>query len=112
MIEAGSSGSTQNSSVNVTNYNSGSPRGQGHLIGGIIEKYCGPFGSFSSSTGTILTGYGRDFRYDRRMSRGFAPPYFPTTSLLEFAQGSYKLAGAADLARGDASVKCTVRAPR
>ncbi len=93
IMMAGDTSSTWNSSVNVTNYNVGAPRGQIHLIGGIIEKYYGPFGTFSSSTGSQLTGYGRDFKYDRRVNRGFAPPYFPTTSLLEFVQGGAKLAG-------------------
>ncbi len=93
VMMAGRSGNPYNSSVTVTNYNSGSPRGQIHLIGGIIEKYYGPFGTFSSSTGDILTGYGRDFKYDRRMSRGFTPPYFPTTNLFELDQGTYPLAG-------------------
>ncbi len=93
VMMAGSSASSYNSSVNVINYNSGSPRGQIHLIGGIIEKYYGPFGTFSSSTGNILTGYGRDFRYDRRMTRGFTPPYFPTINLFELVQGQDRLAG-------------------
>ncbi len=82
-----------NSSVNVQNYNSGSPRGTVNLIGGIIEEYYGAFGTFDPATGATLTGYGRNFRYDRRMSRGFSPPYFPTTNLYQLAQGSEPLAG-------------------
>jgi hypothetical protein len=27
----------------------------------------------------LLHGYARNFIYDRRMSQGMAPPYFPTT---------------------------------
>ncbi len=30
---------------------------------------------------------GRAFTYDRRMVRGFAPPYFPTTNLFEIDEG-------------------------
>jgi len=82
-----------NSSVNVQNYNSGSPRGTVNLIGGIIEEYYGAFGTFDPATGATLTGYGRNFAYDRRMSRGFSPPYFPTTNLYQLAQGSQPLAG-------------------
>jgi len=93
VMMAGNTGISYNSSVNVTNYNSGAPRGQVHLIGGIIEKYYGPFGTFSTVTGDLLTGYGRAFRFDRRMSRGFAPPYFPTINLFELVQGQDKLAG-------------------
>jgi len=93
ILMAGSNGNPFNSSVNVTNYNIGTPRGQVHLIGGIIEQYYGAFGTFNSVTGLQQTGYGRDFKYDRRMSRGYAPPFFPTTGLLEFVQGSSTLAG-------------------
>ena len=38
-------------------------------------------------TGNPLTGHGRAFTYDRRMARGFAPPYFPTTNLFEIVEG-------------------------
>ncbi len=93
VMMAGSAGSSYNSSVNVTNYNVGAPRGQVQLIGGIIEKYYGPFGTFSAVTGDVLTGYGRSFKYDRRMNRGFTPPYFPTINLFELVQGTPPLAG-------------------
>ncbi len=93
VMMAGDTSSLYNSSVTVTNYNVGAPRGSVHLIGGVIEKYYGPFGTFDPTTGAGLTGYGRDFNYDRRMSRGFAPPYFPTTNLLQVVQGTYGLAG-------------------
>ncbi|MDR7521010.1 MAG: DUF4900 domain-containing protein [Armatimonadota bacterium] len=86
VLMAGNLGDGNNSSVNVQNYNTGAPRGTVHLIGGIIEEYYGAFGTFDPNTGNPLTGYGRDFRYDRRMSRGFTPPYFPTTPLFEVVQ--------------------------
>ena len=59
----------------VENYNSGSYRGQVHLRGGMVTNYYGAFGTFSSNGSQ--TGYGRDFRYDRR---GYVPPYYPLTS--------------------------------
>jgi hypothetical protein len=93
VMMAGNTGDGYNSSVFVQNYNTGAPRGTVTLIGGIIEEYYGPFGTFNSSTGATLTGYGRDFRFDRRMNRGFSPPYFPTTNLFEIAQGTDPLAG-------------------
>ncbi|MGH2405938.1 MAG: DUF4900 domain-containing protein [bacterium] len=93
VLMAGLVGDGFNSSVNVQNYNSGSPRGTVRLIGGIIEEYYGAFGTFDPNTGNPVTGYGRDFRYDRRMSRGFTPPYFPTTNLFEAVQGNDALAG-------------------
>ncbi|MGQ0549219.1 MAG: DUF4900 domain-containing protein [Armatimonadota bacterium] len=93
VLMAGVVGDGFNSSVNVQNYNVGSPRGTVRLIGGIIEEYYGAFGTFDPNTGNPVTGYGRDFRYDRRMSRGFTPPYFPTTNLYEVVQGNQALAG-------------------
>jgi Tfp pilus assembly protein PilX len=61
----------------VDNYGSGGPRGTFHLRGGLVEQYYGPFFTFDSSSGNLLTGYARDFHYDRR---GLSPPYFPLTN--------------------------------
>ena len=69
------------SAVFVEDHGSIPCRGAVHLIGGIIQEYYGPFGTFDPATGNCRSGYGRDFRWDRRMGRGFAPPYFPTTAL-------------------------------
>jgi hypothetical protein len=85
ILMAGNPSDSYNSSVNVENYNSRPPSGSVHLLGGIIEEYYGAFGTFNSSTGSIQTGYGRDFRYDRRMSRGFSPPYYPTINVFDMA---------------------------
>ncbi|KRT76390.1 MAG: hypothetical protein XU14_C0049G0012 [Armatimonadetes bacterium CSP1-3] len=87
VLMAGNVGDAVNSSVNVQNYNSGAPRGTVTLLGGIIEEYYGAFGTFDPATGNPVTGYGRAFTYDRRMARGFAPPYFPTTNLFEIVEG-------------------------
>jgi Tfp pilus assembly protein PilX len=57
----------------VDSYDSGSYRGQVHLRGGMVTNYYGAFGTFSDRS---TTGYGRDFRYDRR---GLVPPYYPLT---------------------------------
>lgn len=60
-------------SFTVDSYNYGSDRGQVRLTGGMISSRYGAFGTFGYY-GT--TGYGRDFKYDRR---GKIPPYFPLT---------------------------------
>ncbi|RTI17027.1 DUF4900 domain-containing protein [Thermus scotoductus] len=65
--------------VAVENYNRTRARGTAYLLGGIIEKYYGAFGTFNSTTGQQQTGYGRTFVYDPRLRRGLAPPFFPTT---------------------------------
>ncbi|MGQ9604015.1 MAG: DUF4900 domain-containing protein [bacterium] len=64
----------------VDNYNVGEYRGQVHLRGGAVQRYYGPFGTFG---GSKMTGYGRDFRYDRR---GIAPPYYPLTTVFKVDQ--------------------------
>jgi hypothetical protein len=94
VLMAGISGDTYQSGISVTNYDDASrgSRGSVHLIGGMIEKYYPPFGTLNAD-GSRRSGYGRDFNYDRRMGRGFAPPYFPTTNRFEMVQGSLGLAG-------------------
>lgn len=67
--------------VQVEDYNYIQPKGSVYLTGGIIEYYYGAFGTFDPYTGQNASGYGRRFTYDRRMQRGLAPPYFPTTQL-------------------------------
>ena len=91
VIMAGNRSDGFNSSFNAQNYNTRNI-GTLHLIGGIIEEYSGPIGTMNGS-GQQLSGYARDIHYDRRMSRGFSPPYFPTTTLFEMVSGSEPLAG-------------------
>jgi hypothetical protein len=93
VLMAGSAGSSYHSSVTVAGYNTGSPRGTVNLLGGMIEKYYGAFGTFNAQTGTMQTGYGRNFTFDTRMGRGFNPPYFPTTNQFMVVAGSQPLAG-------------------
>ncbi|MFB3819224.1 MAG: DUF4900 domain-containing protein [Candidatus Methylomirabilales bacterium] len=63
----------------VENHSSGSPRGTATVLGGVIENTYGAFGTFNAATGAPISGYGRNFVYDVRMSQGMAPPFFPTT---------------------------------
>lgn len=72
---------TSNGVVRVERYDAGSARGSVQLLGGIIEQQYGAFGTFSSSTGTMSTGYARQFTFDPRMGRGLTPPYFPTVGV-------------------------------
>lgn len=68
--------------VQVYNYNTRAPAGDVHLLGGIISKNYGAFGTFTTDRNgnpVPKSGYGRDFWYDYRMRTGYAPPYFPTT---------------------------------
>lgn len=67
--------------VTVEDYGEGSARGAVNLIGGIIENHYGAFGTFSTSSGAMLTGYSRNFTYDQRTYSSVSPPYFPTIGL-------------------------------
>src|SRR5690606_15612675 len=64
--------------VGVENYGSGSARGAVQLLGGIIERDYGAFGTFNAADNTMSTGYSRQFTFDPRLARGLTPPYFPT----------------------------------
>ncbi len=101
VLMAGNTGDGYNSSVYVQDYSLPPPRGPVHLIGGIIEEYYGQFGVTDPLNQFVLAGgRGRDFKYDRRMGRGFSPPYFPTTSnVFEITQGTNGLAGVRPLWR-------------
>jgi Tfp pilus assembly protein PilX len=59
----------------VDSYDSGNTRGTFHLRGGAVTQYYGAFGT-ANSAGTQVSGYARDFHYDRR---GLVPPYYPTS---------------------------------
>ncbi len=64
--------------LQVDNYGSGSPRGTATVLGGVISDNYGAFGTFGGSSGSLLSGYGRNFVYDDRMETQYTPPYFPT----------------------------------
>jgi Tfp pilus assembly protein PilX len=78
MLDAYLIASGANGAVLVDSYDRGSYRGQVHLRGGCVQRYYGAFGTFDSHGNQ--TGYGRDFKYDRR---GMAPPYYPLTSVFK-----------------------------
>lgn len=69
-------------SFTVENWWTGSPRGTLDIYGGIIQDRRGPVGTFSSSSGNLLTGYAKDYRYDNRLLN-MTPPFFPTTGKFE-----------------------------
>ncbi|MCD4781485.1 MAG: DUF4900 domain-containing protein [Candidatus Omnitrophica bacterium] len=70
----------RNGIFTVDNYNDTGvgPRGTATLLGGVITQFYGAFGLFNGSTGSQLSGYGRNFVYDERTLMGKSPPYFPT----------------------------------
>lgn len=78
VMAPGLAAGTSDGIFTVDNYSSGSPRGTLTLLGGSITDYYGPFGTFSGDN--QVSGYGRNFVYDARMSNGALPPYFPYTT--------------------------------
>ena len=75
MVLAGSS--TSNGSFGVQDYNSKTPTGTLRVVGGVIQRARGPVGTANGS-GTLQTGYSKDYWYDQRMADN-PPPFFPTT---------------------------------
>ncbi len=73
---------TSDGSFYVNNYNTKTPTGVLHVLGGIIQKKRGPVGTFNPSTGQMSTGYAKDYRYDPRLMDN-PPPYYPTTGTFE-----------------------------
>ena len=63
----------------VDGYNSGGPRGAVNLRGGIVSKFYGAFYTWDVN-GNPVTGYTRNFHYDRR---GLIPPMYPATSIFQ-----------------------------
>jgi hypothetical protein len=62
------------------NYDTGSPRGNINLLGGIIQKTRAAVSQFSGST--ITHGYAKRYRYDDRFMLA-SPPFFPGTGGFE-----------------------------
>jgi Tfp pilus assembly protein PilX len=67
-------------SIEVENYDSGSPRGTLTIWGGLIQKYRGAVGQFRGNT--IIHGYQKNYHYDPRVT-GRVPPSFPLTGVYE-----------------------------
>lgn len=63
------------SSFGADAHDSGSPRGNLNLLGGIIQVERGPVGTFNSNAGTS-TGYMKNYNYDTRFQET-VPPFFP-----------------------------------
>ncbi len=71
--------STTQGGFGVENFNSGSPRGVLSIHGGIVQKYRGAVGTFSTSTGQMVTGFDKNYTYDARF-RDHPPPWYPPLS--------------------------------
>jgi hypothetical protein len=62
----------------VADYSIGIPRGTLKIFGGLIQNERGPVGTFNSSTGSVTTGYNKNYEYDTKLINT-PPPNYPTT---------------------------------
>jgi len=69
---------TLTGSFYVDRYDSGVHRGTLGIFGGLIQYNRGPVGTFNSYTGTVMTGYNKNYIYDKKLIN-LPPPNFPTT---------------------------------
>lgn len=58
-----------------------------YINGAIVENWQGAFGTYDTSTGTLQSGYAKDFSYDPRMI-SMQPPWFLTPLAGEWARVS------------------------
>ena len=65
-------------SFTVEDWNQGPPKGTLTVLGGIIQDYRGPVGTFNPSTNTKVSGYTKNYQYDARLMTN-PPPFYPTT---------------------------------
>lgn len=74
--------------IQVQNYNVGSPRGTLKIVGSMAQKFRGPVGTGSSTS--ISTGYAKDYNYDARLTYSAPPKYLTPTST---TYGTTQIAG-------------------
>ncbi len=78
MIAAGTSGDGSAGSFGVINYNTRTPTGTLTVYGGIVQDVRGAVGTVNGS-GSISTGYNKDYNYDSRFLTT-PPPDYPVIS--------------------------------
>jgi hypothetical protein len=69
-------------SITAENYDTRAPCGTLTIWGGLIQKYRGAVGTFTSSTGAVTHGYTKDYHYDARVTAR-TPPAFPLTGVYQ-----------------------------
>ncbi|MBI2266588.1 MAG: hypothetical protein HYU64_15735 [Armatimonadetes bacterium] len=59
-------------------HDSGGPKGDLLIYGGLIQQTHGPVGNFNIREGVLLNGYRKHYQRDNRMMTN-PPPFFPAT---------------------------------
>lgn len=70
-----------NKGLGAEQYDTGSPRGMIHLLGGISQNQRAAVGTLDGD-GNVVTGYSKSYRYDTRLMVQ-SPPYYPSTGSYE-----------------------------
>ena len=60
------------------NYDQSPTKGNLNILGSLSQEVRGKVGTFNPSTGTLSTGYSKNYHFDTRLALR-PPPYFPTT---------------------------------
>jgi hypothetical protein len=58
------------------------PKGELHIYGGLIQDAAAPTGAFHTRTGNLVSGFGKDYKYDERLA-AMSPPFAPTAGVYE-----------------------------
>ncbi len=74
--------------IQVQNYNVGSPRGTLKIVGSMAQKFRGPVGTGTATS--ISTGYAKDYNYDARLTYSAPPKYLTPASI---TYGTTQIAG-------------------
>jgi hypothetical protein len=85
MIAAGTSGDGSAGSFEVKNYSTKTPTGTLTVYGGIVQDVRGAVGTANGS-GTITTGYAKNYTYDPRLLKTPPPDYPVMSNMLTFSQ--------------------------
>jgi hypothetical protein len=58
------------------------PKGELHILGGILQDVRGAVGTFDPRQNRLVSGYAKDYKYDERLQR-MSPPFFPGSAQYE-----------------------------
>ena len=78
-----------NHSFGVEDYQSPPAKGTLSIKGAIIQKFRGPVGTFNSRTMRKISGYSKNYSYEKRM-KNHQPPYFVEPVNASFEQVSWE----------------------
>jgi hypothetical protein len=73
-------------SFGVQNYDSRPPSGSLTVYGGIAQTWRGAVGTFNSGTGTLSTGFDKNYTFDERFTIDPPPEYPPISDMFAWSK--------------------------